>query len=132
MTFSSTSFWKVVSKEFIKWIMPDKYLVPPSKNNIFSKITCLFIYLQCCSFQNTFIINWWQLSMTSIMKNSPVKKWWWRSTLQNWHNQQLSSQAAIPLILNHHGISWFTHKEKSSFNIIQNFCKGNTKHGGIL
>ena len=30
MTFSCISFWKV-SKEFIKWVMADKYLVPPLK-----------------------------------------------------------------------------------------------------
>ena len=69
--------------------------------------------------------------MTQILKNSWVKNDG-EGPLPRIDNLQLSSKAAIPLIQYHHRIIWFTHRENSSFNIIQNFCKGNTKHAGIL
>ena len=129
MTFSCILFWKV-SKEFMKWITANKYLVPPPPLKTMANHLSTYLFtFTAAPFR---VLSW--LTDDSF----PWHKYWktagWRNDSEGplCRIDTTISLAAIPLISYHHSISWFTHGEKSSFNIIQNFCKGNIKYAGIL
>ena len=128
MTFSCILFWKV-SKEFMKWIMANKYLVPPPLKTMANHLSIYLFTFTAAPFR---VLSW--LTDDSF----PWHKYWktagWRNDSEGplCRIDTTISLAAIPLISYHHSISWFTHGEKSSFNIIQNFCKGNIKYAGML
>ena len=108
--------------------MAYKYLVPPSKT-IAKSLVYLFTF-NAAPFR---VLSWLTDDTCSYPRlQQPGEELMVVVHFAEWHNYQLCSQAAIPLIKYHHRSSWFTHREKSTFKVIQNFCKGNTKHAGIL
>ena len=93
------------------------------------------VYLFTFNAASSRVLSWLTddtCSYPRLIEKQPSEEMMVKVHFAEWHNYQLCSQAAIPLIKYHHRSSWFTHREKSTFKVIQNFCKGNTKHAGIL